>query len=172
MNLTAALLQNSNEAFDFLADYDWAKAVPYLTSVEVNTDLSNRFYAAWITHGEKMRISIGNDRDLVRVLRRWAPPYAGNAVRLYRGESFSRHSEGRIGLCWTPKRATAECFGSGLQAIHPGGGLLLCAEFPATAIIAAGSYHSKYLDEKEFTVDVTMLPPIEVLRHFPKLETG
>lgn len=172
MNLTTALLQNNHGAFDFLAEYDWGKAVPYLMSVEVTAALSDGFYAAWITHGEIMRASIGNDHDLVNVLRLWAPPYSGGAVKLYRGESFSRYNEGRVGLCWTQKRAVAECFGSAWQAINPGGGLLLCAEFPATAIIASGSTHFKDIEEEEITVDVTMLPPIEVLHHFPELESG
>lgn len=172
MNLTSALTQTGHEAFDFLANYDWASDLPYLISAEVGVDLSHRFYAAWITHGEKIRRSIGNDENLVSVLRRWTPPYKGGAIRLYRGESFSRYSQGRVGLCWTQKRAVAEMFGAGLQAINPGGGLLLSAEFPATAIIAAGSDHTAWLQEDECTVDITMLPSIEVLHRFPELEGG
>lgn len=100
------------------------------------------------------------------------PPYIGGAIRLYRGENLQRWVAGSVGLCWTSKIEVAETFAEGLNGCR-GGGVIVCADVPAKAIICAPSRHSERLGEFEYTVDSLMiLRQIEVVRTTRAAEIG
>jgi hypothetical protein len=106
-----------------------------------------------------------NDRSLVNMFRIIFPVYDGPKRLLYRGENLDRFECGKIGLCWTERKETAEMFGSGLNAIESGGVLLQC-EVQPSAILMAPNGHSKHLQEDEYTVDPSALTGIKVLRDY------
>lgn len=64
----------------------------------------------WVTHGGRIREEIGDDKLLVGLLQAVLPRYEGPSMTLYRGESAERFTAGRLGLCWTSQRNTAEIF--------------------------------------------------------------
>lgn len=123
------------------------------------------FGTYWIVAGHRIREQIDDDQLLVRFLRVVLPPYCGEALTLYRGESRERFLGNRIGLAWTTSKATAEMFASGLNSI--GGGVVLRALFNATDIITAPNAHSRYLGEHQYTVDPSSARSLEVLAEFP-----
>lgn len=146
---------------------DWQQVVAELETEPACADLALRFHTQWVTHGEKIRAQLNDDIRLASVLRQWLPAYAGEPVTLYRGESAQRFQSGRLGLCWTPRRDVAEMFASGLNAVGPGGGVLLKAHASAPSVIAGPGRHSLYLGEEEHTVDPALLTSIIVLNRFP-----
>ncbi|WP_430231785.1 hypothetical protein [Paraburkholderia tropica] len=101
-----------------------------------NEQHRERCLTSWVTHGGRIREEIGDDKLLVQLLREVLPRYEGPSLTLYRGESAERFHGGRIGLCWTSQRHTAEMFGAGLNAYYPGGGVLLSATVDAVAILS------------------------------------
>lgn len=159
-----------NPSRDVFYGVNWTLVVGQLETAAASLELATLFHTEWTTHGEKIRQQLNDDARLSRVLRRWLPPYAGDAVTLYRGESAGRLEAGRVGMCWTPQRHVAEMFGSGLNAIGPGGGVLLQADAPASAVIAGPGAHSSYLGEDEHTVDVAMLESIRVIARYPRAD--
>lgn len=55
--------------------------------------------------------SLGNDLPLFAdAVKHFAPPYGGEALTLYRGQSLSRYQNGVIGIAWTAKLSVAEQF--------------------------------------------------------------
>lgn len=145
---------------------DWSSLVGELSNC-AGTDLHREAFATrWVTHGAKIREQTQDDRLLVRVLRRWLPPYEGDGLTLYRGESTDRAGRQQYGLCWTPNVEVATMFASGLHAVRPGGGVLLRAYAPSNSIISGPGRHSNYLQEAEHTVDPSELTGIEILDRF------
>lgn len=145
---------------------DWLSLVGKLCNWE-GTDLHREAFATqWVTHGAKMREQTQDDRLLVRVLRQWLPPYQGDGLTLYRGESADRANYQQYGLCWTPNVEVATMFASGLNAVRPGGGVLLKAYAPRNSVISGPGRHSNYLQEAEHTVDPVELTGIEILDRF------
>lgn len=122
---------------------------------------------SWVTHGGRIREEIGDDEVLVQLLRDVLPDYNGPSQKLYRGENEERFSAGKIGLCWTSQRHTAEMFASGLNAYFSGGGVLLCAMVDATAILSGPGTHCRWLGEAEYTIDPRTLSELQVLQRFP-----
>lgn len=122
---------------------------------------------SWVTHGGRIREDIGDDKLLVQLLREVLPRYEGPSLTLYRGESWERFQDSRIGLCWSSQRHTAEMFGQGLNAYYPGGGVLLSATVDATAILSGPGKHSRWLGEAEYTIDPHRLTELEVLQRYP-----
>ena len=145
---------------------DWSSLVGELCNW-AGTDLHREAFATrWVTHGAKIREQTQDDRLLVRVLRQWLPLYQGDGLTLYRGESADRAGREQYGLCWTTDVEVATMFASGLNAVRPGGGVLLRAHAPRDAIITGPGRHSNHLQEAEHTVDPSKLTGIEILSRF------
>lgn len=126
------------------------------------------FDTYWIEGGHRIREQVGDDHALAAFLRLSLTPYrhkAGEPVELFRGENIDRLRAGRIGFAWTPSRATAEMFASGLNAVGRGG-VLLRAWF-GVEVIAGPCGHSLYLGEDQYTVDPTPQFEYEVLGEYP-----
>lgn len=126
------------------------------------------FDTYWIEGGHRIREQVGDDHQLAAFLWLSLPRYkadAGARVELYRGENANRLRLGQLGFAWTPDRATAEMFASGLNACGSGG-VLLRAQVGAEIIAGPGA-HSLYLGENQYTVDPTAGFPVETLAEFP-----
>ena len=121
---------------------------------------------SWVTYGGRIREEIGDDDLLIQLLRDVLPRYDGPSLKLYRGESAERFDAGRIGLCWSSQRHTAEMFGRGLNAYYSGGGVLLSAMVDTTAILSGPGNHSRWLGEAEYTIDPRALTGLEVLQRY------
>lgn len=146
----------------------WVEALERVADECVsNEQHRERCLTSWVTHGGRIREEIGDDKLLVQLLREVLPRYEGPSLTLYRGESAERFHGGRIGLCWTSQRHTAEMFGAGLNAYYPGGGVLLSATVDAVAIISGPGKHSRWLGEAEHTIDPHKLTELEVLSRYP-----
>ncbi|WP_329755002.1 hypothetical protein [Stenotrophomonas maltophilia] len=127
------------------------------------------FDTYWIEGGHRIREQIGDDHQLAEFLWLSLPRYEakeGARLELYRGENADRLRLGQLGFAWTPDRATAEMFASGLNACG-GGGVLLRALLGAEIIAGPGD-HSRYLGEHQYTVDPTVGFPVERLAEFPR----
>ncbi|MNV93919.1 hypothetical protein D3C71_1886590 [compost metagenome] len=61
-------------------------------------------------------------------------------------------------------------FGSGLNACHGDGGILLAIIADRSSIIAGPNAHSIHLDEHEHTVDPFSISDIEILKTYPRLQ--
>lgn len=118
----------------------------------ISVEMKEEFGTYWIEAGHHIREQISDDRQLVRFLRHLLPPYDGDALTLFRGESLERWINGTVGLAWTPKIEVARMFASGLNSVGSGG-VLLAGRFEAKAIISGSNPHSCYLGEEQLTVD-------------------
>jgi len=148
----------------------WPQAIRAIGNLATASDIIREgFHTLWTVKGHRIREQVADDDLLLDALPRILPPYRGPSLILFRGESLARHREKRYGFAWTSRIACAEMFGRGLNAMHPGGGVLLRAEVPAIAIIAGPSAHSRYLDEHEFTVDPRLLPSIKLIGQYPRI---
>lgn len=135
-------------------------------SLGASKEFRERFHTAWTVEGFRWRDALDDDALLARALRSMLPRYEGETLTLFRGEQAARYDAGRLGFNWTPKREVAEMFASGLCSLYEGGGVLLKANVPSTAIIASPGSHSIYLSEDEFVVDPVLLTDvIELVRH-------
>lgn len=151
----------------FFYSCDWRALVGDLCH-STGTDAQKEAFATqWVTHGAKIREQTADDTLLVQTLRRWLPPFHGDGLVLYRGESAERVTHKQYGLCWTTKIEVASMFASGLNAVLPAGGVLLRAFASRDAVISGPGRHSVYLGEAEHTVDPANLTNVEVLGRFP-----
>lgn len=133
---------------------------------EFSDEVVKVFHTTWTEGAHHIREQIGDDKQLVQLLRHILPSYNGPPMTLFRGENLERWRTGTIGPCWTPQIETARMFGSGLNAVGDGG-ILLKALCPSQSIISTPSEHSRCLDEEEFTIDPSMLSGIEALECYP-----
>jgi len=138
-----------------------------LYSEIITPSLKSAFHTKWIESGHFIRIKIGNDEILKKLLVTLLPQYTGPALTLYRGENEARYHAGKIGFCWTQNIRVAKKFGSGLNACKSNG-LLLKAYAPTSAIITGPNEHSRYLGEDEITVNPSLLERIEVIESYPR----
>jgi hypothetical protein len=166
--LKQALLQDNRELFDGLRAKHWPTICAQMLAEPPTADLSVRLRSRWVEFGERIRVCTADDGLLAKALRTWLPIYDGPGLTLYRGESAARYEAGRQGFNWTPKRAVAEMFGRGLNAMYPGGGLLLRCEVTPEAIISEPDGHSRYLQEDEYVVDPSMLQGVVVIAEYPR----
>lgn len=141
-----------------------------LDGVMVTDEAKNQFHSMWIELGRRIRNQVGDDKTLALMLSALLPKYRGETIRLYRGENAERYVAGRIGFCWTPRVDKAEMFGSGLNACHGDGGILLAIIADRSSIIAGPNAHSIHLDEHEHTVDPFSISDIEILKTYPRLQ--
>ncbi len=134
----------------------------------LTVEARKQFHSVWIEFGAKIRRQVGDDRRLASLLRTLLPSYRGEGLRLFRGENVDRYSQGRLGFCWTSVIEKAQMFGSGLNASHGAGGILLSAMISPASIIAEPNEHSVYLGEHEYTVDPFTFGCVEVLERYPR----
>jgi hypothetical protein len=90
----------------------------------------------------------------------------GPGCVLFRGENLDRWTNGIVGLCWTVDVGVARGFACARNAVSAGGVLLKCFA-PENAIIAGPCTHSRYLNEMEYTLDVSMISRIDLIENFP-----
>lgn len=138
-----------------------------LDGVPVTDEAKNQFHSVWIELGRRIRDQVGDDKILALILGSLLPKYRGETIRLYRGENSERYEAGRIGFCWTPRIDKAQMFGSGLNAYHGKGGILLTTIADPSSILAGPNEHSIHLGEHEHTVDPFSLRDIEILSTYP-----
>jgi hypothetical protein len=131
--------------------------------------IRSAFLTEWLTRGHRIREQVADDELLLDTLHLLLPAYDGSDLILYRGESTARWERRACGSAWTTDKEVACMFGSGLNAMHPGGGVLLSTDAPARAIIAGPDQHSLYLGEHEYVVDRRMLGKITMLERFPQI---
>ena len=134
----------------------------------LTVEARKQFHSVWIEFGAKIRHQVGDDRRLASLMRTLLPSYRGEGLRLFRGENVDRYSHGRLGFCWTSVIEKAQMFGSGLNASHGAGGILLSAMISPASIIAEPNEHSVYLGEHEYTVDPFTFGDVEVLERYPR----
>lgn len=125
----------------------------------------NNFHSIWIESGHHMRSQIGDDTQLIKLLRHILPNYTGGNLLLYRGENVNRLKEKSIGLCWTDSIDIARMFGRGLNSVHSGG-LLLSCNCKASWIISGPNRHSMRLGENEYTVDSLKITDVDILEEY------
>jgi len=168
--LRKSIATRDRDLFDSIRGRQW-RAVAEAMRVEAATlEEATLFHSRWTEHGERIRDGVGDDCLLAAALRSWLPPYSGEAVMLYRGESAERISARRLGFCWSPKRDVAEMFARGWHAIRPGGGQLIRSFVSAEAILAEPNAHSRHLGEDEYTIDPSRLASFETLESYPQVE--
>lgn len=166
--LKQAMLQDNRDAFHRLPAQHWPKICSQMIVEPPSGDLSAVFRSWWAQYGEHIRAHTEDDALVARALRAWLPAYQGPGMTLFRGESAGRYEAQRLGFNWTPKQSVAEMFGSGWNALHPGGGRLLRCDVPASAIISAPDSHSRWLGENEYVVEPAMLEGVVVIAEYPQ----
>ena len=162
-----AVLGKSNIDFEPIIDAldrldCWEEAVSRLTEGRRSPDLAagRAVLSFWNTYGLH---SIPNGlREklpcLVDALRFFLPRYEGPSMTLYRGELASRHSEGIIGISWTPILSTAQIFAH--RRSGEGRGVVLKIEASPEMIVTALRHHSDWtltLEEDEYIVDPRLI---------------
>lgn len=131
-------------------------------------ELARRFHDQWHVCHHFVRKIIDDDALILDMLWTWLPRHDGPGLTLYRGENLQRLGMERVGFAWSDNMVTAHMFASGLNAVN-GGGALLRAEVPPSAVIAGPSRHSLWLGESEFTVDPRRLARIELVARFAEV---
>jgi hypothetical protein len=147
---------------------EWRAFVAEMTaSPPATLEEAERFHDHWQVSHHYLRELVDDEAAVLAMLRVWLPPYRGADLALYRGENVDRYEAGRLGIAWTREIEKARMFASGLNAMGSGGVLLRCLA-PSSAIIAAPSGHSGYIQEGEFTVDPRSLENVQVLERYPR----
>jgi hypothetical protein len=135
----------------------------------VSAGIRAHFLAVWERHGDHIRGEVGNDRILVRALRILLPSYAGPGMTLFRGDSTFNRRRKTYGLAWSADEDVADGFAQNLWLHMKGGSVVLRAEVPAAAIIAAIDNATDHYGERDFFVDRRFLKKVEVLRSYGQM---
>lgn len=150
----------------------WKKAFQYVLENRENLEFEkDKIHMLWTELGGALRGKIKNDELILSVLHISLPGYAADqGLELYRGECRFLYEQGKIGFCWTPKIDVARTFASGLNALEAGGGVLLKALAPASAIMAAPNVLStNQMKEFEYTCNPNILLNISVRETFDQI---
>ena len=121
----------------------------------------------WVVYGFHIATSIKGDSIFIDALRRFAPPYNGGRIKLYRGELQSRQVCGIYGFAWTPKLDVAEMFARRRFYGGEGSALVLQIDAHPEMIIYALPAHSEYLGEDEYLIDPRLVRGVVVLKTVP-----
>jgi hypothetical protein len=161
------------DAFDDLA-YKWDP--PFLRSLARLPPISNEARAlmlsVWIHWGDGWRNEVNNDLLLIDVLRNLLPPYTGEDVRLFRGESAFNRKRRTYGMSWTTDRSVAQSFAENHRDICGGGTVLLETVAPKDAIVCVPhlQVEEAHQIEAEYIVDRRRLRAVGVLNRLPRRE--
>lgn len=148
----------------------WRAAFEYLRSnfSDIIFD-KTKIHTLWTVNGGHLRRNIEDDGLVLAVLILALPGYEGDGLTLYRGECRFLYDENKTGFCWSPDVSVASGFAKGLNALELGGGVLLRAYAPASAILAGPNDHSvKQMQEFEYTCNPRLLQDIEIMECFEK----
>jgi hypothetical protein len=135
----------------------------------VSAGIRAYFLTVWQHRGDHIRGEVGNDRILVRALRILLPRYAGPGMTLFRGDSTFNRRRKTYGLAWSADEDVADGFAQSLWLHMKGGSVVLRAEVPAAAIIAAIDKATDHCGEREFFIDRRFLKKVEVLRWYGQM---
>lgn len=151
-------------AMDALDRLDcWREAFEQLlTGASPNEALGSALRRFWISSGFRIASSLKGNLILVDAFRHLSPLYSGPALRLYRGELYSRHVERIYGISWTPQLSVARMFGDRRQSIE-GRGVTLEIDAAPNMIVAYAGEHTSWLGEEEYVVDPRLIRTIRVL---------
>jgi hypothetical protein len=168
-------------------DFPWAMALrEFAKLTSVPPEMQNAFWAAWI-ETKHLSFIVNNQPLLCAAARAMSPPYAGPAIRLFRGAVWLERQRRGYGLSWTDDIAAAEDFAKGYQ-VWPGGSVVLETLAPPEAIICKMPYAEplseekraeilgdhpnahfpEYHDEREYVVDRRQLTRVKVVQRFPE----
>jgi hypothetical protein len=135
-------------------------------------EFRNRFSGVWQLDGDHIRSEVNEDRTLIEGLRVLLPPYTGDALQLYRGDSMWNRQRRSYGLSWTTELEVARGFADGIWRTYEGGSVVLSTLAPALAIISApGVNHERFGAEKEYLVARRRLTSVEVIERFSQLSS-
>jgi hypothetical protein len=143
----------------------WPRAVDQLmTGPSPNVKKGCALLSFWITYGLQSapRGLRENLPHLVDAFKYLLPPYAGQGLRLYRGELESRHTVGVYGISWTPMLEKAQEFANlrSLLNLEEGRSVVLKIEAAPEMIVAAATDCSEWtltLGEDEYIVDPRLI---------------
>lgn len=175
LKILRALVHGDRErlraALEAATNREWRQAcIDLITDAPATVD-PVAAHSCFVEFGHRVREKLDDDRLLVSTLRQLLPQFAGvsegHGIVLYRGENFDRYQDGRVGLCWSSRRAVAEMFGGGLNAMVGEGGVLLQAYAPAHAVLAGPNAHSRWLGEEEYLVDPRILQDVQLIERYP-----
>lgn len=152
-----------------ISDETWSLIFRIVAKNHANFNFAkDKIHTLWTVNGGHLRRKIKDDELISKVLSVTLPRYHGDGLILYRGECRFLFEDGKIGFCWTPKLDVATKFARGLNSLEPGGGLLLKAYAPESAIFSSPNSHSiNQMGEYEYTCNPKLLENIEVLDCFP-----
>ncbi|WP_157959875.1 hypothetical protein [Devosia submarina] len=129
----------------------------------VSPDIRTSFLKFWLTHGDTMRSQVASDLILIGGLRTLLPPYQGEPVQLFRGETAGNRQRRTYGMSWSAQRSVAESYAS-VRADRNDGGMVVLGTFaPTEAIISAPGLIVPGINEGEYIVDRRKLGEILVL---------
>lgn len=163
-----ALYRAMEQAERHWALQDAMRACTRLPSLSVAS--RETFLTVWLRSGDHIRMELGHDLLLTRALRVLLPPYDGQAIRLWRGETSYNRRRRTYGLSWTSEREVARAFANGPAANTQGGSVLIGADVPADAIICAPALLGDTVGEAEYLVDRRRLKGVWVAERYPEVE--
>lgn len=114
----------------------------------LSIDFRRGMSGVWGLHGWIIRRGLNDDLLLADALRKLFAPYTGPSLELFRGESFRNRTRRNYGPSWTSSLEVAREFAVTQAQEHSGGGVVLRASVPASAIIA--DVHSDDPESGEF----------------------
>ena len=146
----------------------WRNAMRGVARLQaVHPDMIVFFTDLWYRQGESLRENCDHDAALTLGLWKLLTPYSGAAhLQLYRGESEQDRRYRRVGLSWTVELEIAQHHAKRKRSHRGGGGVVIGALIPASAIICgplvSDTCEQEYLVDRKFLRHV----PIKVHERF------
>jgi hypothetical protein len=151
-------------------EFIWPQAWRRVINIkeDLSDDVRDFFLQAWFRNGSHLRQECGGGLLLIMALRKVMPPYTGNGMTLYRGETAANRKRRTYGVCWSANKSIArqhaergDCRGA------EGGSVLLQADVPASAIITHIGATDGHIEE-EYLVDRRCLQKVQSRPAFPQ----
>lgn len=148
--------------------YVWPAAMRAVSKTSCrSTDFRRRLLRLWLSSGDHIRDETGNDLVITKALIAMLPRYKGRAIKLYRGETFSKHKRRTYGIAWTASVVVARHFASEqLRRAAMGGSVLIETLAPPEAIICAPALIDASYGEREYLIDRRQLRSVTVVEQF------
>ena len=140
----------------------WREAIEQLLlQTGPDTQLGQAFLNFWFTYGA-YSIPKGLKDDLpvvVDVFRHLMPPYRGEGLMLYRGESARRYQKRKFGISWTPNLECAQTFADRNSTTKKSGVILRINALPQMIVLKIRDFsnHTLVLNEDEYLVDPRLI---------------